>query len=136
MIIFLFKNPHIMSFLKQVRFSQKREFPLRKDGFTKFQWFLRREVIIKINKVLSLIFYHLPLGKGIWPFFWKVMNPLPNIACAKIGYNFLWPEALEKEFFFNFVYIVLLFHYYLLFKKCVILFKRVWKPFTRRALCC
>ena len=48
------------------------------------------------------------------------MNPLPNGACAKFGYNFLWPVALEKEIFFNFVDIVLLFHYYL-FKKDVVL---------------
>ena len=58
--------------------------------------------------------------KGMWPFFLKVINPLPNDACSKSGYNFLCPVALGKEKK-NFVNIVLLFHYYLLFKKGEIL---------------
>ena len=27
------------------------------------------------------------------------MNALHDDACAKFGYNFLWPVALEKEYF-------------------------------------
>ena len=41
-----------------------------------------------------------PLLKGCDPSFERsFINPLPNDACAKFGYNFLWSVALETKLF-------------------------------------